>query len=154
MAKIQVPAAAANAAANTMMVVMILVAIALQVSILMWIRKLERTGCECSKDWRRNYIAFYCVLGVVLGIVAIVGILTHNEWLLQAGSSVKLILGFLFVVFGLQYVSRLKKEKCECSEDLRREILFIWNIIAAIFFGIALIFGLWIAFVVSRSMRR
>jgi hypothetical protein len=50
--------------------------------------------------------------------------------------------GFLNIIISIIFINKLKEINCECSEDIRREVYFIYNIVLASFIGIALLFSL------------
>jgi hypothetical protein len=51
-------------------------------------------------------------------------------------------LGFINIIITIIFINRLKEMNCECSEDVRREIYFIYNIILASFIGIIILITL------------
>jgi hypothetical protein len=40
---------------------------------------------------------------------------------------IMLTLFLMFVAFTIQYVNNLKKEKCECSKEITRDIIYIYS---------------------------
>ena len=103
--------------------------------ILTFLFKLEQTGCECASDWRRVYIIIYCVYKIAFSLLQY---LSFTTVMLMLGP-INFALDLLFIVFTFQYVHRLKREKCSCSEDLGRTILYI---VAAIDAAMFVIIGL------------
>lgn len=114
-----------------------------------YIRKLERTGCECSTDWRRSYISWYVI---IMGVVALVQILAmsfgHGLQYLSAFAAYGIVPLLMFigtilmVVFSLQYVHRLKKEKCKCSEGTGRVVLQVLSWYYVVMWALQLIAAL------------
>lgn len=104
--------------------------------IISWIYKLETMGCDCAKDWRRNYIVGYSVYFIVH---ALIQLFTDRVDILYALTPVTFGAGILFVVFTLQYVHRLKEEKCVCAADIGRAVLYI---VAAIDGAVFALYGL------------
>jgi len=113
--------------------------------ILNFLVKLESTGCECAMDWRRTYIMFYMSYMLLFNIASLTMLFSKNpppvlRRIYAVFSPLSIILGILFVVFTFQYVHRLRKEKCACSEELGRTILtLVAAIDAAVFAVIGLI---------------
>lgn len=120
-----------------------IITIILFMYLLTFVYKLESTGCTCALDWRRNYIVFYCFYAIIL---AVAHFFTHTS-ILVAFAPVTFALGLLFVVFTLQYVHRLKREKCTCSDQIGRVILYL---VAAIDAAVFAIIGLMV--VVNASL--
>ncbi len=125
---------------KTLLGIAMIIALILNAFLLNYIFRLETMGCECAKDWRRDYIQYYLIFMVIYILV--------QFWLLMkddmssfvtftvAMNLIMFVLGILFVVFALQYVHKLKVAKCECSEDFARDVLQIVAIIDAIVYGI------------------
>ena len=110
--------------------------------ILTYLVKLERIGCECAQDWRRKYIIFYSILIIALALYDLSVIVLHKDPLSHISAislfraPVILALGIVFVIAAIQYVNRLKREKCACSDTYARLILLIVAIIDAAVFSI------------------
>lgn len=88
-----------------------------------YITKLENIGCECSKDWRRNFIKMYSVVLIILIITFLIGIKIY-----YVGPVIMFFtIFFIFTVF--HYIHDLKVKKCECSKSNIRDILEVVNYI-------------------------
>lgn len=111
-----------------------IITIILFVYLLMFLVKLERTGCECAKDWRRDYIIFYCVYVIVIAISQF--FMQWSNRMQLAVAPLTFAFGIFFVVFTLQYVHRLKREKCSCSDEVGRVVLYLVAAIDAVVFAI------------------
>lgn len=82
--------------------------------IIYYLYKLEKTGCECALGWRRNLIVFVYVFAILLMFIPFV--VTDKATLLF------LNLAFMFAFFVnavvmLQYVHKLKEQKCACAQN-------------------------------------
>jgi hypothetical protein len=64
------------------------------------------------------------------------------------------LFGFANMIIAIVFISKLKELNCECSEDIKREIYFIYNIVLASFMAIALLLGLMAIPIGILSMRR
>lgn len=108
-----------------------------------YIDKLEKIGCDCSKHPYRNYIKGYTVFAVIY--IAFMFLLPlswatknlgkgfANIYMIAIG--IFTIISIIFFIYSLIYTRYLMKEKCKCSEDLRREILYLWSLIEIILFA-------------------
>lgn len=115
-------------ARKLIMIIIAMIFLVFNVLIVTYLIQLERIGCECAINWRRTYILFYLFLNIIYLIVSIF----VNQQVLPFISAFMLILGILNVVFTLQYVAKLKEEKCDCSESVYRTIMKVIAIINAV----------------------
>ena len=113
--------------------------------VFLYIRKLEEIGCECSNDWKRDFIYLYVCIFIPLIILRVFDLVPKIVMVIMAFMTI----AFIVVVFF--YIHELKKKKCECSESNTRTVLEIVNyvqiglgslvIIMAIFFTHTFISG-------------
>jgi len=108
--------------------------IVLYTYVFLYIRELEKTGCECSRDWKRDFIYIYICIIVPIIIVRLFNIRT--PMLLNSVISI-LTISFIFIVFF--YIHELKKKKCECSVSDTRKVLEIVNYIHLGLLGLVII---------------
>lgn len=99
-----------------------------EIIIIYYLYHLEKIGCKCSLNYRRNYILIY---NVCIVCVSVFMLFTHIN-----PSIIFPIFGVLFlfasilnVIFTIQYVNELKKQKCDCSESFMRNLMYILAII-------------------------
>lgn len=98
-----------------------------------YIDKMERIGCACSaykyrgfiKTW--SLIAIGAILVMMFAPVKLVHQMSSPLGKAYAGlSAVFWIMHLVYIALALAYVDHLMKEKCKCSEDKRRELLYYW----------------------------
>ena len=70
-----------------------------------------------SKLYNLNYIS-YKAISFLMYIVFYIGILFTICYIIN-------------VCFVIIYINKLKESNCECSEDIRREVYWIYNIVMA-----------------------
>jgi hypothetical protein len=116
----------------------------IQALIVHYLIKLESIGCKCAMDWRRQYIIFYFVISILYMLSAFF-IKRESIPILQ---TLMVVLGLANVVFTLQYVNKLKKEKCECSESIYRDVLGIVSIFNAVIYSMLLTYIIFFLFTV------
>jgi len=99
-----------------------LVGFAFQGIVLSWIRKLEKT-CNCSKDWRRDYIKLVSILGVIAGLVIL-----FRQTIPAQAALVLGVMGLVNIAAVLTYIPSLKKKACVCAieDDWRDNFIFWW----------------------------
>lgn len=112
-----------------------------------YIDKLEKVGCECAKHPYRNYIKGYTIFAIIY--MAIMFLLPVSAAVKTMGKEfgyvymlanlIFVVVTVIFFVYSLIYTRHLMKEKCKCSEDVRREVLYLWSIIEVIWFALILI---------------
>lgn len=143
--------------ASFIVIVLLITVIVINIMALQWIYKLEEISCKCSEDWKRDYIKYYLIVYFV--------IITINFLLLLLnGNNINsYIVGFTFIfsiftfintVMSVIYINQLKEIKCNCSEDIRREIYYYYNIINIALFAISFILNIILVIVMYFFLRR
>lgn len=98
-----------------------------------YVTRLERIGCDCAADFRRTYIQYFTLVLICLGVANISLLLMNSRSgvaaLATVLSPIMFIATIIYAVFVIQYVNRLRAEKCKCSEGMARAILYIVTII-------------------------
>ena len=113
---------------HLLFIFILLIPISLNLYLLNYVFKLEGT-CDCSKDWRRDYIKYFLLLSLFFSLATVITI----DFLKTIKSEiVSIILSaiwvvYLYVVF--TYIRKLKNSKCLCSEDTARTVMQIVNYI-------------------------
>jgi amino acid transporter len=98
--------------------------------------KLEKIGCACAEHQYRKFVKIYPIVAIVFLLITM---FVQPEALGKSMLPVFALLKFayiittiVFFVLALIYVRYLKTAKCQCSEDIRREVLYIWSILEII----------------------
>lgn len=151
-------------------IVMWIIALIINVYALVWIMKLEAIPeCKCSDNWMRLYIKYFLHVYIPILIISIIlyvylysfGLspndLNNNSVFVAYRMFVGIVglFGFANMIIAIIFINKLKEINCECSEDIKREIYFIYNIVLASFMAVIILLGL-IAFPIGvlSSMRR
>jgi hypothetical protein len=105
-------------------------ALVLNSIILSWVNKLEKK-CECSTDWRRDYIKYFSIVAIIFAFA--------NAFLPNQIKNLPLMLiiglaGLVNLGSILSYIPGLKKKQCDCAieNDWRDNFIFWWIIISLI----------------------
>jgi|UniRef100_A0A6C0LV70 hypothetical protein len=111
---------------------------------IMWIFKLENIDCKCSNNWMRLYIKYYLLLIIpIICITLLINVylyfnnLVYSDITNSLFSLYKLfagfvtIIGLINIIISIIFINRLKEINCECSEDIKREVYYIYNIVLA-----------------------
>ena len=124
---------------------MLTISMFLAIVIIYYLKRLETIKCNCSFNFKRNYI---------LGFTSLSLLLTISKFLFKEYKVFVKILLIIYIpwfiatitniIFTLQYVTELKKTKCECSESVYRELMFILAIINTVVISFSLLILLFI----------
>lgn len=104
-----------------------------------YIDKMEKTGCACSEHKYRKFIKSWSLIAlVVVAIMMFVPPRLIEEYSSPLGKVYTylyvlfLLVHVVYLILSLVYIDYLVKEKCRCSEDMRRELLYFWFILRAL----------------------
>jgi len=138
---------------------MSILGIVLMVTTYMYIQKLERIACQCAEHPYRKFIKNYILFAIGFLVVTTFVPPAVADKLFGANFAVvykliQVLYGFatvIFFIYALLYVRYLVKEKCKCSEDVRREVLYYWSIAEIVIIGVVLVLP-WISKIVLGSL--
>jgi len=132
-----------------------LIALIINVYAIVWIYKLETIDCKCSNNWMRTYIKYYLhAIIPIMSITLLINIylyfndLTYRDITNDLFTAYRVIAGFVNffglvnIIISIIFINELKKINCECSEDIKREVYFIYNIIMASIISISILIAL------------
>jgi len=119
--------------------VLITLVLVLHYAMYTWTEELEKTGCECSNLWHRNIIHWFALVILIVSVFNIILKLSKIESLSFYTGILDVINFILFVIYvGLifDYITKLKKLECECSESWKRDYGYIASVVYIIYFCI------------------
>lgn len=127
----------------------------LQILIINYLYHLENQGCKCAMDYKRTYILGYMVLNTIF---VILGIFTNVQGCKYASNnqigsflmSMYAVGGILNIAFIIEYVNLLKVRKCDCSESVYRDLMYVFAIIDAIVLGMSLLLVLYVVLFLAK----
>lgn len=144
-----------------------IIGLVINVYAVMWIYRLEEIDCKCSNSWMRMYIKYYLhVIIPVMVISMFTNVYLYSNSLgasdLTSGVFVFYrmfvglvsLLGFLNIVISIIFINKLKELNCECSDDIKREVYFIYNIVLAAIIGITVLFTLMAVPIAMLTLRK
>jgi len=121
-----------------------LIAITINISAILWIYKLENIDCKCSNNWMRIYIKYYLLVIIPIMVITLFmnvylyinnmvyfNIKNNLVSLYLFGVGFLNIFGFINIIISIIFINKLKEINCDCSEDIKREVYYIYNIIMA-----------------------
>ena len=120
--------------------IIFIIVIILHYSMYTWTEELEKTGCECSDLWHRNIIHWIAlILVIIIPINIVIQIYKVKSQLLIPYSFILIILQVFYIAMIFDYITKLKKLECECSESWKREYGYIGSIVYIGYFGLILL---------------
>lgn len=111
--------------------------IVIQLLLINYLIRLEKIGCKCAMDWRRDFMIFYMMVVLLHAILTAFLPMTITP-LLQ---TLVAALGIFNVIITLQYIARLKHERCKCSDSMYKDaITIIAYFNAAVYIALLILF--------------
>lgn len=130
----------ANVAVFIVVLIIIVLVLVLHYAMYTWTEELEKTGCECSDLWHRNIIHWIAlILVIIIPINVVIQIYKVKSPLLIPYSFILIILQVFYIAMIFDYITKLKKLECECSESWKREYGYIGSIVYIGYFGLLLL---------------
>lgn len=120
----------------------IVIVLLINVLIVNYIRKLEKITCNCSEDWRRNFIKVYSIVTIcvttlfialpMLGHVTGCGpdlqkILTNP--VTRFVINIYAMIGIVNIVALFTYSQKIVINSCECSESWERTFIYYYSMV-------------------------
>lgn len=120
-----------------------------------YIDKLEKIGCPCSESKYRKFLkhfslfaALYLFALMFVSPSALPDMLGSNGVIIfKVVNFIIFVMFFVYFVLALMYTRNLINEKCQCSEDIRREVLYVYSIIEVIMLSLKVVFGVLLALI-------
>jgi len=102
-----------------------------------YIDKLEKIGCECSSHKYRDFIKFFPLAAIAYIVLfnffspkAVFEKLGEaGLWLMGAITFLFGLVNIVFFVLAFSYARYMMSEKCKCSEEYRRDVLYWWSLL-------------------------
>ena len=128
-----------------------IVILVINVYAILWIHKLDTINCACSESYMRTYIKYYLYVFIpfiCIDILMSLYLLTSNTSILDLANNtlyniyrniraVFSIFTIVNIVIVIIFINKLKEINCVCSEDIVREVYWIYNIVLACYLLIA-----------------
>lgn len=120
----------------------ILIVLLINILIVNYVRKLEMITCECSNEWKRDYIKIYSLLTIVItSLICLIPIFMHIvnlDYNIKSLLSSKFIttLSTLYTLFGLvnvyalfTYSQKIVLSDCKCSKSWERTFIYYYSML-------------------------
>ena len=120
-----------------------------------YVDKLEKIDCPCAEHPMRNFIKNYIIFAIIFLLIAtFLPAGTINSMLGPVYTMIYgivyfvfIIATFVFFVYVMRYARFLMVNKCKCSEDFRREAMYVYSIIMVVVYGILVFLPLMLALI-------
>jgi hypothetical protein len=96
---------------------------------LLWITRLESSGCECSRDWRRDYMKYFFLAVILFQAVLLTGV-SKDLIKLMGGPIGVASLVYLWVT--ITYVRGLRQSACGCAGGYQQTVLYWMAVVQAV----------------------
>lgn len=127
---------------NTCVVILFVICFLINLLVLNYTVKLEKISCECSKDWRRDFIKYYSLVTVGLTIFICLVPLINNamkkklDYALLFNNIVVRSIGFIYSILGLvnlyslfTFSQKIVLNRCGCSKSWERTFIYYYSMI-------------------------
>ena len=93
---------------------------------LSWIISLERKGCQCGADWRRQYLKYWYAFAIAAPLVFVV--IKDGKYLVPFAGLVG-VAGLLAFAAITSFLWDIERRPCECAQDWREKLLLLTTIL-------------------------
>ena len=94
---------------------------------LSWVLNLQTKECECSANWRRDYLKYYFMAVILFQAM----LLMHNKDLTKMLAGPIGIASLFYLYVTITYVRDLERKDCACTSGHQRTILYWMAVIQA-----------------------
>jgi hypothetical protein len=109
---------------------MFLISVIVSSLILYYLKQLENIGCKCALNFKHDYIFYFTIVNLCYVIVnATIGYLPVVKMIQLIIGIPIFIASIANLIFTIQYIDDLRQKKCDCSESIIREGMYILAII-------------------------
>ncbi len=120
----------------------VLIVLLINILIVNYVRKLERITCDCSENWKRDYVKYYSLVTVVLTcLIVLVPLflqLTNIKYNISnfLGNRLVVIISYLYTLFGIlnvyslfTYSQQIVLSRCDCSHSWERTFMYYYSML-------------------------
>ena len=134
-------------------VISTIIGLLLQMYFIQYMVHLEQIGCRCARGWDYYYIFVYVALMFIyecyFGYELLTAGITKTIKLSAVLHLPVFLATIMFIVAIFMYLRRVKREKCECSADVARDVMELLAKIYVTVFGIVIIYCIFLVIMMS-----
>lgn len=101
---------------------------------LSWILSLERKGCQCGADWRRQYLKFWYAFSIAVPLIFVV--MKDGKYFQQFVYLLGLM-GLLAFAALVSFLWDIERRPCECAQDWREKLLLLTTALGVVVLVVA-----------------
>jgi len=96
---------------------------------LSWIISLERKGCQCGADWRRQYLKYWYTFAIAAPLVIV--LIKDGKYLIPFAGLLG-VAGLLAFAAIASFLWDIERRPCECAQDWREKLLLLTTILGVV----------------------
>ena len=110
--------------------IVMLIVVLINIIIFNFIYKLEKNKCDCGNKYKKDFIKYYTLLTIFIGILFIIGglkVFTHS--ILKLLSTIYSLLGLVNIYLLFRLTQNLVIKKCTCSDTPDRTFVYYYSMV-------------------------
>lgn len=120
----------------------LLLCLLINILIFIYLKKLEKKKCECSRNWNHQFLKLFSVLSIIIFLFAItfkiININIKPNKLFIILYNIYFVLGLVNIYLLYKYTKNMKNSKCrqsiECSESKETKFFYYYSYTILIFY--------------------
>lgn len=124
---------------DTHRIILILLALVVNVIIINYVQKLEQQDCECSEDWRRDFIKVFAIVTVLLITLIVIMNIVKIKVPLIFARIFRLFFGLyglvgivnIIALFTYSQKMMMSNTTCPCSNEWERTFIYYYSMLIA-----------------------
>lgn len=93
---------------------------------LWWLLSLERAGCSCGADWRRQYLKVWYAIAIAAPLVLM--LIRDGKYLVPFGVFISAA-GLLAFFALVSFLWDIERRPCECAQDWREKLILLTTVL-------------------------
>lgn len=123
-------------------IILILLALVVNVIIINYVQKLEQKDCECSHDWRRDFIKIFAIVTVLLITLVVIMNIVRIKLPRIFARLFRVFFGLyglvaivnIIALFTYSQNMMMNNGTCPCSNEWERTFIYYYSMIIAILY--------------------
>jgi hypothetical protein len=94
---------------------------------LTWVIDLEKKGCQCTADWRRQYLKYWYMFSLALTVFIVATKRAPLPLMIFSGAAGLVAFGALATMLW-----EIERRKCDCAQDWREKALLFMTAVSIV----------------------
>ena len=110
--------------------IFISISLLLSIGVFSYVRQLETENCDCSQNWKRDFIKYVSLIYIVYNSILLVLLVSKSNLIVNFLTSkiiylINSLLSLVYIILLIVYYFQIRQKlaTCECSNDWKRHIL-------------------------------